>query len=150
MTIVCRAPFAREEELGVLALGFLDHSLPKECWTNDAHWAGSLWLLRHRPDIVLERDLPDLIRAFNLAKGGENTDTAGYHETITQASIHIIRLFAAHGASACATVNRLLASSYGRKDWFFDHWSKDVLMSPAARRAWVAPDVKALPLTIPC
>lgn len=142
------APFADDGELETLARGFLDHTLPKEAWTNDAHWAASVWLLSFRPDFVLERDLPEAIRTFNVAKGGQNTDTAGYHETITQASIHVIRLFDARGLPAFATANAILASSFGRKDWFFDHWSKDVLMAPSARRAWVSPDLAPLPVVV--
>lgn len=141
----CRAPFAADAELQALASGLREHSLPKDAWTNDAHWAASFWLLRHAPSFDIDRDLPDAIRAFNLAKGGENTDHAGYHETITRASIHVIRLYDAPGLPAWESVNAILASSFGRKDWFFDHWSKGVLMAPAARRAWFAPDRAPLP-----
>ena len=34
-----------------------------------------------------ERDLPDLIRRYNESVGGVNSDTEGYHETITQVFI---------------------------------------------------------------
>ena len=50
-----------------------------------AHFAASLWLMRHRADLDLPRDMPDLIRRYNEAVGGVNSDTEGYHETITLA-----------------------------------------------------------------
>jgi hypothetical protein len=145
----CRAPFNSDAELASLAAGFLDLSLPEPMWTNDAHWAVAIHLLRHRPDLDLCRDLPGLIRRFNEAKGGQNTDTAGYHETITQASIHMASraLRAAGNAPAYEVVNALMASPTGKTGWLLAHWSKDVLMSPAARRTRVAPDLQPLPET---
>ena len=58
---------------------FLDRSLPKPEWTHPAHFAVTLWLLRHRPALDLDETLPDLIRGFNEATGTANTDTGGYH-----------------------------------------------------------------------
>jgi hypothetical protein len=143
----CRAPFSCDAELAALTGGFLDRSLPEKMWTNDAHWAVAIDLLRHRPDLDLPRDLPGLIRSFNEAKGGQNTDSAGYHETITQASIHMARraLAAAGDAPAFEVVNRLMASATGKTDWLLAYWSKERLMSAVARRGWVPPDLQALP-----
>ena len=50
-----------------------------------------LWLIRHRPALNLDETLPGLIRAFNEATGTPNTDTGGYHETITRASLRAAR-----------------------------------------------------------
>ncbi len=73
-----------------------------------------------------------LIRAYNEATGVANTDTSGYHETIT------LRV-AARGCcmAGCAAwyvryMKRsitLLASEYGRSDWLLGYWSKPVLFS---------------------
>ena len=56
------------------------------------------WLILERPDILPERDLPGLIRRYNESVGGVNSDTEGYHETITQVFIRTSR--AGAGASA--------------------------------------------------
>ena len=37
--------------------------------------------------------MPTMIRAYNEATGGANTETRGYHETITQASLRAARSF---------------------------------------------------------
>ena len=147
MTPRCRAPFETDAELACLAAAFLDHSLPAPMWTNDAHWAVAIHLLRHRPDLDLPRDLPGLISRFNEAKGNRNTETAGYHETITQAAIYMAELVieASPGRTACQQVNRLMASPTGKSDWLFRFWSKDALMTPLARRLWVPPDIAPLP-----
>ena len=87
------------------------------------------------------------ICAYNVSTGGENTETAGYHETITAASLAVVASHvAAHpGLPNSALLARLLAGPCGRLDWIFAHWSRDCLLSPLARREWVAPDLQPLP-----
>lgn len=127
--------------------GFSDRSLPKTEWTHAGHFAAALWLLRHRPDLELPAAMPDMIRAYNLATGGENTDTAGYHETITQASIQAAEaVLAACGDKPLhEVVDVLMDTELGRSDWLLTYWSRDRLFSVEARRGWVAPDIQPLP-----
>lgn len=126
--------------------GLLDRSLPKAQWTHAAHFAAALWLLR-RPGFEAVQEMPALIRAYNTATGVENTDTSGYHETITQASLRAARaaLDAAPDAPLSEVLAALLASPCGRSDWLLAHWSREALFSPAARRAWRDPDLQPLP-----
>ena len=86
-------PFTSDDEIAAIANGLLDRTLPKSVFTHAAHFAATLRLLTMRPDFDLSRDVPPTIRAFNEAVGGANTDTSGYHETITQASIRAARAF---------------------------------------------------------
>jgi hypothetical protein len=124
----------------------LDRSLPKAEWTHAAHFAAAFWLLR-QPDSDAMRDMPGLIRAYNEATGLPNTDTGGYHETITLASLRAARAWLAimPGAPLHRAVNELLVSKYGRSDWLLGYWSKPVLFCVAARRSWVEPDLRPLP-----
>src|SRR5687768_13597872 len=78
--------------------GMLACALPRAEWTHEAHLAACAWLILERPDIVPERDLPNLIRRYNESAGGVNSDTEGYHETITQVSIHAVRRALARSA----------------------------------------------------
>jgi hypothetical protein len=91
--------------------------------------------------------MPKIIRAYNEATGVMNTDTTGYHETITLASLRAARawLEARPRAPLHKSLNQLLASAYGRSTWLLTYWSKPVLFSVSARRAWVEPDLQALP-----
>lgn len=142
------AAFPDDATIARLAEGFLARTLPKAAWTHAAHFATALWLMRERPDIVPERDMPDLIRAYNEAVGGVNSDTEGYHETITVASLRAARahLAACPGEAPLHEVlAALLASPLGRSDWLFDYWTKARLFSVEARRAWVPPDLAPLP-----
>lgn len=139
-------PFISDDEIERIALGVIDRTLPKPEWTHAAHFAAALWVLR-RPDMNAERDMPKLIRAYNLATGVENTDSGGYHETITLASLRAARAWLKKMPELplYAVLNELLASRYGRSDWLLEYWSKPVLFSVMARRAWIDPDLKPLP-----
>ena len=131
-----------------VARGLIDRTLPKAEWTHTAHFAAALWLLRH--DDAYGR-MPGLIRAYNAATGTPNTDAGGYHETITLASLRAARACLAARAEAEPDVsladclNALLAGPCGRSDWLLAYWSRELLFSPAARRAWVEPDIQPLP-----
>ena len=139
--------FANDAAVRHVGEGLLARTLPKAEWTHEAHLAACLWLLRERPDFLPERDMPDTIRSYNVAAGGENTDSAGYHETLTQLYIRGVRAFAANMPEETAlvdAVNALLASEIGDRSWPLCFYSKDRLFSVAARRGWVEPDLAAL------
>jgi hypothetical protein len=140
-------PFTCDQEIAAIGRGLLDRSLPKPAWTHAAHFAATLWILACRPDLEASRDMPGLIRAYNEATGGVNSDTAGYHHTITLASIRAAQDFRARHAEQplFEVANRLLASRLGEPDWLLAYWSRPVLLSVQARRLWVEPDISALP-----
>ena len=136
--------FRTDTDIDRVGLGLIDRSLPKREWSHAGHFAATLWLLRHRPDLTLEAAMPPLIRAYNEATGVANTDTSGYHETITMASIAAARAFLdarAPTAPLHAVVDALMASRLGRPDWLLVFWSKARLFSVQARRGWVEPDL---------
>jgi hypothetical protein len=128
--------------------GLLGGSLPKAEWTHEAHLASTTWLARERPDIALETDLPGIIRAFNESVGGVNDDTQGYHETITQCFIRAVRLHLVdrpREEALVASVNALLESERGRRDWPLRFYTASRLFSVSARCGWIAPDLAPLP-----
>ena len=128
-----------------IARGVMDRTLPKAEWTHAAHFAAALWLIAQHGDDAA-RMMPGLIRAYNEATGTPNTDSSGYHETITQASLRAARsVMRAHeGATLSVVLAALMASEFGKSGWPLAYWSKVVLFSAEARRAWVEPDVQAL------
>jgi hypothetical protein len=137
--------FRTDAEIERIAAGVRDLCLPKPEWTHAAHFAAALWLLRHAPQPAPETAMPPLIRAYNEATGVPNTETEGYHETITLASIAAAR--AVLGAQPATrplheVLARLMAGPLGRSDWPLAYWSKARLFSPEARRTWVEPDLK--------
>jgi hypothetical protein len=139
--------FVSDAEIADIGLGVMDLTLPKSAWTHAAHFAAACWLIRARPDIVPERDMPGLIRAYNTATGVANSDTEGYHETITQASLRGARavLVAFTDAPLHVALNALLAGELGNSGWPLAYWTRGRLFSAQARRGWVEPDLKPLP-----
>ena len=140
-------PFVSDDEIAAVGAGFIDLTLPKSSWTHAAHFATTLWLISCRKDVDPARDLPHLIRRYNESVGGANTDTEGYHETITQASIRAARAFLAQnpGRSLTDLSNSLMRSPLGEPGWLLAYWSRERLFSVQARRSWVDPDIKPLP-----
>lgn len=136
-----------DDAVARVGLGFSDKSLPKAEWTHAGHFAAALWLLRCRPELDLRTAMPEMIRAYNISTGVENTDTAGYHDTITHASIHAAQavLAACGDRPLHEVVDVLMETELGRSDWLLTYWSRDRLFSVEARRGWVAPDIQPLP-----
>ena len=140
--------FADDAAIRSVGERFLVRSLPKAEWTHEAHLATTLWLIVERPEIAPERDLPGLICRYNESVGGVNSDSEGYHETITQVYIAAIREHLAErpaGEALADSVNALLASERGRRDWPLRSYSRERLFSVAARRGYVAPDLTPAP-----
>jgi hypothetical protein len=140
--------FTSDAEIEHLGEGLLACTLARDEWTHEAHLAATTYLLLRRPDMNVDHALPGLIRRFNESVGGVNDDTQGYHETITRVFLHGVRLFleeADHDAPLHDSVNELLSSPMGRRDWPLRFYSRDRLFSVNARRAFAAPDVRALP-----
>ncbi len=133
---------ARVRRIGT---GLLEQSLPRAEWTHEAHLAACVWLLTERPDVLPERDLPAIIRSYNEAVGGVNDDSQGYHETLTQLYIRGVRQFLADCAEEglVERVNALLSGPVGARDWPLRFYSRAVLFSVGARRAWVDPDLSS-------
>jgi len=130
-----------------LASGFIDLSLPKSEWTHQAHLRVGLWhAMRHSPAETLHL-LRHRISAFNQAKGGENTASAGYHETITRFYVQVIGQFLASvdASRPIGELERELIGLYGDKELPLRYYTRERLFSTEARLGWVAPDLLALP-----
>ena len=140
--------FASDAEIERIGEGLLARDLPRADWTHEAHLAATLYLVTRRPDVDLDARLPDIIRGYNESLGGVNSDTEGYHETITRVYLHGVRLFLAEADPhdpLADLVNELLLSPMGRRDWPLRFYSSKRLMSVDARRNFIVPDLAALP-----
>ena len=140
--------FTFDAEIEHLGEGLLGCTLERPEWTHEAHLAATTYLLLRRPELELETELPHIIRRFNESVGGVNSDSEGYHETITQTYLCGVRLFLAEAElrePLHGLVNRLLLSPMGRRDWPLRFYSRELLFSVAARRKFVAPDLAEMP-----
>jgi hypothetical protein len=141
--------FTTDAEVIRLGEGLLACTLERADWTHEAHLAATTYLLLRRSDIDLDAELPGMIRRFNESVGGVNSDTEGYHATITRCFLHGVRLFLRKADIISEPlhqlVNELLLSPMGRRDWPLRFFSKERLFSVEARRSHVAPDLAAMP-----
>ena len=140
--------FASDADVEHIGEGLVARTLPRAEWTHEAHLAATTYLLLRRPDIDLDRQLPDLIRGYNESVGGVNSDTEGYHETITRVFLHGVRLFleeADRSEPLHELVNQLLLSPMGKRDWPLRFYSPARLFSVEARKTFVEPDLRTLP-----
>ena len=97
---------------------------------------------------MLDEALPGIIRGYNESVGGVNSDSEGYHDTITRVFLSGVRLFLAGAdpeAPLHALVNAMLVSPMGRRDWPLRFYSPALLFSVEARRSFIPPDLAALP-----
>jgi hypothetical protein len=140
--------FASDADVVHVGEGLVARALPRAEWTHEAHLAATIYLLLRRQDIDLDRDLPGIIRRYNESVGGVNSDSEGYHETITRAFLSGVRLFlkeADPNEPLHALVNELLVSPMGRRDWPLRFYSPHRIFSVEARRQFVEPDLSVLP-----
>ena len=140
--------FHDDAEIVRIGEGLLARTLPRADWTHEAHLAATTYLLTRRPDVDIDRQLPGIIRGYNESVGGVNSDSEGYHETITRVFLHGARLFLAEADTAQPLhelVNELLLSPMGKRDWPLRFYSPERLFSVEARRDFIPPDLAALP-----
>lgn len=140
--------FSDDKSIEHLALRLIDRSLPKSEWTHASHCAAALWLTRYRPDITTPDEIRTIITRYNDATHTANTDTSGYHHTITLASMRATSDYLASFASDAflhTVLYSLLASEFGRPDWLLAYWERATLFSMTAWRKWVEPDIMPLP-----
>ena len=126
--------------------GLRDQTLPAEEWTHGAHLCAGVGLIREVGLQKAEEEMPGFIRAFNVATGGENTDEAGYHQTLTLFYLRsIAKFFAGRWAEPVGKLaTDLLSSNLAERGFPLQFFSKDLLFSKAARRNWVEPDLGSL------
>jgi hypothetical protein len=131
-----------------LAARFGDAAIPASEWTHEAHLVIGTWhVARLGPAAALDR-LRAGIRALNAAHGTENSDTRGYHETITRVYVRLIDAFLrtrTPGEPLDDSIAALLAGPLAAREVVLRHYSRPLLFSPAARRDFVEPDLEPLP-----
>jgi hypothetical protein len=137
-------------QIDALAKAFIERTLPKEGFTHEAHLRVGLWHLLHHSQADALSLLRERIRAFNVAAGGVNSDTAGYHETITCLYVRLIADFlrsvdARRGPDELADA---LIANYGGRELPLRYYSRERLFSVAARREWLPPALEPLPSAI--
>lgn len=130
---------------------FESQTLPIERWTHRAHLrVAVIYLQRHPFDDALRR-MRSGIQAYNSAKDVENSLTSGYHETITHAWLHIVwAMLRQYGASGTAGEFLDEHPELAERKILRLFYSRERIMSPEAKGAFLEPDLAPLPMVSSC
>jgi hypothetical protein len=135
------------EAFAVFLRGFEDGTLPKPEWTHGAHVAAAAnYLFESNVEAVLPL-MRARISAYNLAVGGANTPTSGYHETLTHFWLLIVaELLRQRQPTSCLEAAREAVAVFGEARTLHTlYYSGDVVKDSAARQHWRQPDLLPLP-----
>jgi hypothetical protein len=134
--------------LDALAARFAVAAIPASEWTHQTHLTIGAWHVARFGALAAMDRLRAGIRRLNAAHGTIDSDTRGYHETITRAYVQLLGAFLRtrpDGEALDASIAALLASPLAARDVLTRHYSKTLLFSVDARRVWVEPDLEPLP-----
>lgn len=134
--------YKTDEEINLLIKRFEERTLPKAEWTHAAHLTVGLYYCARHPFGAAKNLMSDGIYWLNDAHGTPNTDTSGYHETLTVFWLKIVAAFLekSDGKSLFETANDLIAAFDDTK-LPFRFYSRELLFSAAARAQFVEPDL---------
>jgi hypothetical protein len=138
---------ASAETLDRFLQSFEDRTLPKSEFTHGAHLTvAAVYLFDSDAATVLPL-MRDRISAFNVAVGGANTSTAGYHETLTRFWLLVVQhhLRSVRPATCLEAARQALAAFGEERALHTRYYSGDVVKDSAARREWRSPDLLPLP-----
>lgn len=135
--------YKSDEEIKNLVKAFETRTLSKEEWTHAAHLTVGLYYCLNCPFALAKNWMRDGIHWLNDAHGTPNTETSGYHETLTVFWLLTIEEFV--GKTNCGGLaelaNRLIASCDTKLPLKF--YSRELLFSAEARARYVEPDLQA-------
>ncbi len=134
------------EKVAAFIAGFEACQLSKQQWTHQAHLTAGFWYVSQLGATEALQVIRGNIRRHNESVGTPNTDTGGYHESITRLYLQAIdRHIRAHqGQSFEASLQALLESDLGKSTWPLTYYSRERLFSVAARREWLEPDLQVM------
>lgn len=139
--------YGSPEDVERLVRAFQQRRLPYAKWTHQAHLVVGVWYLSHYGLNEAIRRLRKGIRRYNVACGISNSDTSGYHETITCFYLRVIRRFLERrpsGEALHTVANALSHGPLASTSLPLEFYTRERLFSLAARRGWLEPDLKSL------
>jgi hypothetical protein len=134
-----------EIEIDVFLAEFEGCTLPKKQWTHGAHLlTGACYVHALGQQAAIDK-MRTCVRRYNEAVGGKNTDTSGYHETITIAWIKLLDgLLRGSGALQRAAFARLAVERFaGDREILRRYYDFDLMASVEARKNWIEPTLAA-------
>jgi hypothetical protein len=132
------------EDIYSIVKSFEDRTIAKSEWNHTAHLAVGLYYCWTLPFAVAKNVMRDGIHWVNDKHGTPNTDTTGYHETLTVFWLKRIWNFLDERQDV-RSLPRLFAELVERfqdADLPLKYYSRELLFSAAARRDYLPPDLR--------
>lgn len=142
--------YKTDEEVNLLVKRFEERTLPKAEWTHAAHLTVGLYYCFHNPFGVAKNLMSDGIYWLNDTHGTPNTETSGYHETLTIFWLRTVAEFLesrAKGENLARLANNLI-TYYNDTSLPFSFYSRERLFSVEARMSYVEPNLKAFSMML--
>lgn len=133
-------------EIDAFLAAFEGCALPKEQWTHGAHLLTGACYVRELGRESALTKMRECVRRYNESVGGRNTETGGYHETITAMWIRLLDSLwrECQPMERAAFAAHAVAMFEPRKAVFREYYDFDVVGSTEARLRWVEPTLKTL------
>lgn len=125
---------------------FSAKSLPKSAWTHQAHLVVAFWHNWHFDFENAFKQMKTKIIAYNEAVGTTNTDTAGYHESLTRFWMIHTKNYLLENKHPTLEIayNSFLKQEQALKTIPLKYYSKTVLFSTKARKEWINGDLQKI------
>ena len=125
-----------------------DTTLPKEDWNHEQHLIVALSVVAR----FGKRAMPEMmkrIKHYNKSVGIINSESSGYHDTVTIFWIWAVWYFMSKQGDIQfnqAAIDTLFATdALTKRNIWLEYYSKDVMLSPDARFEYIEADVKPMP-----
>ena len=134
--------YQSDDEIRSLVNEFEACSFHPSEFKHQQHLAVVLWYVSNLPYEEASERMKRGIQRLAASYG-----KTGYHETITEFWLRMVRGFLPEGerAESTARLANQLIEKYADKNLILDYYSAELLASPEAKVDWVEPDVKPLP-----
>jgi len=135
-----------EHEINVFLTEFEGGTLPKAEWTHAAHLLTGACYVHALGREAAVGKMRECVRRHNESVGTKNTETSGYHETITVMWIRLLDGLRQEARSMERAAFAALAVERfePHRAAFREYYDFDVVASTEARRFWVEPTLKSL------
>ncbi len=126
---------------------FENGTLPKSEWTHEAHLIVGLKMVLTYKEQAFPEMKKHIIR-FNESIGTINSESSGYHETLTVFWLWAIQQFCEEKSITQFDVDAidelLFYEPLSRRKLVEDYYSEAILLLPEARRRFIRPDEKPM------
>ncbi len=130
------------QEIEHLIHRFAEAKLPAKEWTHEAHLVVAIWYSSGKKGDSLIQEVREKIIRHNESVGTPNTDSSGYHHTLTVFWLWVAQQYLQQTQELpldelCAG---FIHSPMADRQYPLVYYTRECLFSVEARRSWVSPD----------